>query len=77
MTEIPEEVQTYVTWKSGKTIPNERIRFTAKSSKSRGEAWAECPMPPKNTGERTRLNPWRKAHTMNYWAWYCVGEVPS
>lgn len=76
MSAVPKEVRSRIDWGSIETIPDDRIRFAAKKDRPRGDAWRECPMPPKTKGERPR-NPWRKAHTENYWAWYCLEEVPN
>jgi hypothetical protein len=71
--EVPTEVLASVKWKGGE-IPAELIRFAPKATVSRGEAWSRIPLPPK---ESDRKNPWRKAHSENYWVWFCVGEVPA
>ncbi len=69
MCEIPTEVRQMVDMMSGEcVIPPDRIRFASNQELSRGSAWDSCELP---------HNPWRKAHTENYWAWFSTEEVDT
>ncbi len=68
MHKIPEEVREMVGFAADEDVPDDRIRFAHKENLSRGAAWDQCKMP---------RNPWRKAHTENYWAWFSLEELDT
>lgn len=62
--DTPQEVLTAVGVQEANP---ERVYWAAKSEKSRGEAWDKIAPTLEQGWER---NPWRKAHTKNYWVWF-------
>ena len=75
MSVIPEEVRSAVRW-ADTPVADNRIRFFKKSEISKSEAWGKCPLPTYPGGIPKKYNPWRKAHSMNYWVWFCTEDVP-
>lgn len=70
---IPVEVREMVDMMAGERVPSFKIRFSSKEV-AKVVAWKRCPMPrfdPRKTDPRQR-NPWRKAHTENFWVWWAV-----
>lgn len=70
---IPVEVRERVDEWAGERVPSFRIRFSSKEI-PKCVAWSRCPMPRRDSRLRDhrQRNPWRKAHTENFWVWYSV-----
>ncbi len=68
---IPNEVREMVDM----SVPDTHIRWSHKLLTPRVVAWEQCSMPQQVRGRPWRQrNPWRKAHTENFWAWFRIEE---
>lgn len=67
---IPEEVSTPILWRL--VFPDEPtpkdivVAYASKDGFVKDVAWIRLT----RVYPQTLDNPWRKAHTMHYWAWY-------